>query len=206
VGSRLRLTGWERELLTAIGAQLSRARAADLAAAQRREPANDRVKQLVARFGIQSRYGGSICVDNDAAVRAAKEQLWQHQRQLQAAIGRLEARTALPSKATACGCRKRRCGRCGGGYATENERVMKRRRLDALSAELADVQRRRGRAGTRSAWAGVGWPKLATTHAVVRSADPHPTSTATRTALVRPAAGMEAPAAGVLRCGHPARP
>jgi IS605 OrfB family transposase len=139
----LRLTGWERELLATIGVQLSGARAADLAAAQRREPANDRVKALVARFGIHSRYAGSICVDNDAAVRAAKEQLWQHQRQLQAAIQRLETRTALRSKAAVCGCRKRRCGRCGGGYATENERVMKRRRLDVLRAELADVQRRR---------------------------------------------------------------
>jgi hypothetical protein len=128
VGTRLRLTGWERELL---------------AAAQRREPANDRQKALSVRFGLHSRYAGSICVDNDAAVRAAKEQLWQHQRRLQAAIGRLEARTALPSKAAACGCRKRRCGRCGGGYATEHERVMKRRRLDVLRAELADVQRRR---------------------------------------------------------------
>ena len=103
VGSRLRLTGWERELLAAVGAQLSRARASDVAAAQRREPANDRVKQLVARFGIHSRYEGSICVDNDAAVRAAKEQLWQHQQQLQAAIQRLETRTALRSKAVACG-------------------------------------------------------------------------------------------------------
>jgi IS605 OrfB family transposase len=143
VGTRLRLTGWERELLAAIGALLSRARAADLAVAQRREPANDRQKALSVRFGLHSRYAGSICVDNDAAVRAAKEQLWQHQRRLQAAIGRLEARTALPSKAALCGCRKRRCGRCGGGYATEHERVMKRRRLDVLRAELAEVQRRR---------------------------------------------------------------
>ncbi|TKJ17967.1 hypothetical protein A6V29_01100 [Blastococcus sp. CCUG 61487] len=98
---------------------------------------------LSARFGLHSRYAGSICVDNDAAVRAAKEQLWAHQRQLQAAVGQLQRRTALPSKAAACGCRKRRCERCGGGYATENERLMKRRRLDVLRGELADVQRRR---------------------------------------------------------------
>jgi hypothetical protein len=143
VGSRLRLTGWERELLVAVGAHLSRARAADLAAAQRRERANDRQKALSARFGIHSRYAGSICVDNDATVRAAREQLWSHQQRLQAAIGRLERRTALPSRAAACGCGKRRCPRCGGGYATENERVMKRRRLAVLRAELADVRRRR---------------------------------------------------------------
>jgi hypothetical protein len=143
VGSRLRLTAWEQQLLTAIGAQLSRARAADLAAAQRQERANDRQKAIAARFGLHSRYAGSICVDNDAAVRAAKEQLWAHQLRLQAAVQHLERRTALPSKATSCGCRRRRCRRCGGGYATENERVMKRRRLGELRGELAAVQRRR---------------------------------------------------------------
>jgi hypothetical protein len=111
--------------------------------AQQRERANDRQKALSLRFGIHSRYAGSICVDNDAAVRAVKEQLWSHQLRLQAAVGHLEARTALPSKAAACGCRRRRCERCGGGYATENERVMKRRRLDVLRAELAAVRRRR---------------------------------------------------------------
>jgi hypothetical protein len=72
VGSRLRLTGGERERLHAIGAHLSRARA-DLAAARRRERANDRQKALSARFGIHSRYAEGICVDNDAAVRAAKK-------------------------------------------------------------------------------------------------------------------------------------
>lgn len=55
MGSRLRLTGWERELLAAIGALLSRARAADLDAAQQRGRANDRQKELSARFGIHSR-------------------------------------------------------------------------------------------------------------------------------------------------------
>jgi IS605 OrfB family transposase len=143
VGSRLQLTDWEQQLLVAVGAHLSRARAADLAAAQRREPANDRQRRLSAGFGIRSRYAGSICVDNDAAVRAAKEQLWSHQVGLQAAVRHLEARTALPSRAAGCGCRKRRCDRCGNGYATENERVMKRRRLDVLRGELVRVQRRR---------------------------------------------------------------
>jgi IS605 OrfB family transposase len=142
VSSRLRLTSWERELLDAIGAHLTRARAADLAAAQRREAANDRQKALSARFGIHSRYAGSICVDNDASVRAAKEQLWGREQRLQAAVRHLEERTALPSRATVCGCGKRRCDRCGAGYATENERVMKRRRLDVLRGELADVRRR----------------------------------------------------------------
>ncbi|MDK3257748.1 hypothetical protein [Blastococcus capsensis] len=160
MGSRLRLTGWEQQLLAAVGAHLSRARATDLASAQRRDRANDRQKELSARFGIHSRYAGSICVDNDAAVRAAKEQLWAHQRQLQAAVGRLERRTELPSKAAACGCSKRRCERCGSGYATENERVMKRRRLDVLRGELAGVQRRRaeGRYGVC-----LGGVQLATT-------------------------------------------
>ena len=58
---------------------MPRAWAADLAAAHRWEQANERQQALSARFGIHSRYAGSICgdnVDNDAAVRAAKEQLW----------------------------------------------------------------------------------------------------------------------------------
>jgi IS605 OrfB family transposase len=160
VGSRLRLTGWEQQLLAAVGAHLTRARAADLTAAQRQEPANDRQKALSARFGIHSRYAGSICVDNDAAVRAAKEQLWSHQLRLQAAVAHLERRTALPIKAAVCGCCRRRCPRCGGGYATENERVMKRRRLDVLRSELADVQRRRAD-GRYSVCLGGG--RLATT-------------------------------------------
>ncbi|CCG01079.1 hypothetical protein [Blastococcus saxobsidens] len=160
VGSRLRVTDWEQQLLAAVGTHLSRARATDLAAAQRRERANDRQKALSARFGIHSRYAGSICVDNDAAARAVKEQLWAHQQRLQAAFRHVEARTALPSRAACCGCGKRRCHRCGGGYVTENERVMKRRRLDVLRAELAEVQRRRseGRYG-----ACLGGKRLATT-------------------------------------------
>jgi hypothetical protein len=163
VGSRLRLTGGERELLGAVGAHLSRARAADLAAAQRRERANDRQKTLSARFGIHSRYAGSICVDNDAAVRAAKEHLWARHQQLQAAVRHLEQRTALPSRAAACGCRKRGCDRCGAGYATENERVMKRRRLAVLRGELADVQRRRAERRYSVCLGAAGWPPPATT-------------------------------------------
>ena len=139
---------------------LSRARAADLSAAQRRKRANDRQKALSARFGIHSRYAGSICVDNDAAVRAAKEQLWAQQLRLRAAVDHLERRTALLSRAATCGCRKRRCERCGGGYATENERVMKRRRLNVLRAQLADVQRRRAE---RSYSVCLGGGRLATT-------------------------------------------
>jgi IS605 OrfB family transposase len=167
VGSRLRLTGWEQQLLAAVGAHLSRARAADLAAAQRREPANDRQKALSVRFRIHSRYAGSICVDNDAAVRAAKEQLWSHQQRLQAAVGHLARRTALPSKETVCGCGKRRCERCGFGYGTERERLMKRRRLDVLRAELADVQRRRAESRYSVC---LGGGRLATTRHHIRQA------------------------------------
>ena len=58
-----------------VGAHLTRARNTDLAAARRGEKANDRYKILVERFGIQSRYAGTICVDNDAATKAAKEHL-----------------------------------------------------------------------------------------------------------------------------------
>ena len=72
VRTRLRLDPDERALLAAIGAHLTRARNTDLAAARRGEKANDRYKVLVAAFGIHSRYAGTICVDNDAATKAAK--------------------------------------------------------------------------------------------------------------------------------------
>ena len=75
VQTRLRLDRDEHELLAAIGAHLTRARNADLAAARRGEQANDRRKTLVAEFGIHSRYAGTICLDNDAATKAAKEHL-----------------------------------------------------------------------------------------------------------------------------------
>ena len=143
VGTRLRLTAWERDLLGAVEAQLSRARAWDLPSAQRREKANDRVKNLVATFGINSRYAGTICIDNDAAVAATRELLWTHQLRLTRAVAAVTARIALSSKAKACGCRKRGCLRCGGGYLSEHERVMKCRRLAVLTAELAAVKARR---------------------------------------------------------------
>ena len=105
--------------------------------------ANDRYKLLCTRFGIQSRYAGTICVDNDAAVKAASEHQWQRLLKPRGATALLEQRVALPSKAALCGCKKRRCEQCGRGYSTENERVMKRRRLDVLLAELARVEKLR---------------------------------------------------------------
>ena len=140
VGTRLRLEPDEAVLLHAIEEHLSRARAWDLPFAQRQDKANDRMKRLVAKFEITSRYAGSICVDNDAAVRAAKEHLWADQVQLQAAIGVVTARVALPSKELACGCRQRGCEACGTGYRSERERVMKRQRLDVLRTRLTRVQ------------------------------------------------------------------
>lgn len=98
------------------------------------------MQHLVATFQITSRYAGSICVDNHAAVRAAKEHLWADQVQLQTTIGAVSARVALPSKELACGCRQRSCTTCGKGHRNECERLMKRQRLDVLRTRLVRVQ------------------------------------------------------------------
>jgi IS605 OrfB family transposase len=142
VRTRLRLDQDERELLVAVGAHLTWARNADLAAARRGEKANDRYKVLVARFGINSRYAGTICVDNDAATQAAREHLWRHRAGLRRAVATLERRTAATPR-SGCGCGQRHgCGVCRDGYATPNERFQKQRRLASLVAELARVEAR----------------------------------------------------------------
>lgn len=142
MGTRLRLDKDEQVLLQAVEKVLTQARAADLVAAQRGEKANDRYKVLTARFGIHSRYAGTICVVNDAALKAAKELLWADRKQLTAAIKTVKARVALPSKHLSCGCHKRGCKTCGKGYPTEAIRVAKRQRLDVLRADLAAVTSR----------------------------------------------------------------
>lgn len=140
VRTRLRLDLDERVLLDAIGTHLTRARNTDLAAARRGEKVNDRYKVLVERFGVHSRYAGTICVDNDAATRAAREQLWRHRAGLRRAIATLERRTAATPRSV-CVCGERRgCVRCRDGYATPNERWQKQRRLASRAAELVRVE------------------------------------------------------------------
>ncbi|HET8603883.1 MAG TPA: hypothetical protein VFM09_08155, partial [Marmoricola sp.] len=140
VRTRLRLDPDERVLLTAIGVHLTRARNSDLAAARRGEKANERYKVLVSRFGIHSRYAGTICVDNDAATKAAKEHLWLHRAGLRRAVATLERRAAAVPRSV-CGCGGRRgCDRCRDGYATPNERFQKQRRLASKTAQLARVE------------------------------------------------------------------
>ncbi len=142
VKTRLRLDPDERVLLASIGAHLTRARNCDLAATRRGEKANDRYKVLVERFGIQARYAGTICVDNDAATKAAKEHLWRHRAGLGQAVATLERRTAATAR-SACGCGERRgCGRCRDGYSNPNERFQQQRRLASRIAELARVEAR----------------------------------------------------------------
>ena len=53
------------------------ARAYDLVPALADKKANDRYKVLMARFGIHSRYAGTICVDNNALVKTRRENLVQ---------------------------------------------------------------------------------------------------------------------------------
>src|SRR3954471_15591686 len=77
VGTRLRVTAADRQLLRAIGEHLAAARGHDLPAALRGEPQNARAKDLAVTFGIHSRYAGSIVRANDAQVRLAREGLWR---------------------------------------------------------------------------------------------------------------------------------
>src|SRR4051794_37263477 len=140
--TRLHLTANERALLAAVGEHLSVMRVADLRSALAGEKANDRAKRLMREFGVSSRYAETACADNDSAVKAARECLWNRRASLRGAIARLERRTAAPSR-RACGCGPRRgCESCRDGYATENERIHKRRRLDMLRGELARVEQR----------------------------------------------------------------
>ena len=140
VRTRLRLEPDERVVLAAVGAHLTRARNADLAAARRGEKANDRYKILVEDFAVHSRYAGTICVDNDAATKAAKDHLWRHRAGLRRAIATLERRTAATPRSV-CGCGERRgCAVCRDGYATPTERWQKQRRLASRAAELARVE------------------------------------------------------------------
>jgi hypothetical protein len=115
VRTRLRLDPDEKLLLDVVGAHLTRARNTDLSAARRGEKVNDRYKILVEQFGIHSRYAGTICVDNDAATKAAKEHLWRHRAGLRRAVATLARRTAAPTRTT-CGCgERRRCAVCREG-------------------------------------------------------------------------------------------
>ena len=140
VRTRLRLDADEQGLLAAIGAHLTRARNSDLAAARRGEQANDRYKVLAEQSGIQARYAGTICVDNDAATKAAREHLWRHRAGLRRAVATLERRVSAGTRST-CGCGERRgCSACRDGYATPQERFQKQRRLAARVAELARVE------------------------------------------------------------------
>ena len=139
--TRLRVTPDERALLWEIGEHLTAMRVADLKAALAGEKQNPRSKRLMAKFGVSSRYAETACVDNDAAVKAARECLWNRRSGLRAAVATLQRRTAAPSRRL-CGCGDRAgCGACRAGYATENERIQKRRRLDVLRGELARVER-----------------------------------------------------------------
>lgn len=79
-------------------------------------------------------------MDNDAAMKAAKEHLWRHRAGLRRAIATLERRTAATPRSV-CGCGPRRgCEACRDGYATPNERFQKQRRLASRTAELARVE------------------------------------------------------------------
>ncbi|MBK5306120.1 MAG: hypothetical protein JJD92_05470 [Frankiaceae bacterium] len=141
-GTRLRVSREERVMLRAVGEHLAAARGCDLPAAVRGEAQNDRVKRLSARFGIQSRYAGSIVRANDAQVRLAREGLWRHKLGLQRGIATLERRLAAATR-RACGCGQRRgCEACKDGYPNRNEWWSKRRRLDMLRGQLVEVERR----------------------------------------------------------------
>ena len=139
--TRLRVTPEELVLLREVGAHLTAMRVADLRAAMAGEKQSPRAKRLAAEYGVPGRYAETACVDNDAAVKAARECRRNRRSGLRSAIATLERRTAAPSRRR-CGCGQRAgCETCKAGYATENDRIQKRRRLDVLRGELARVER-----------------------------------------------------------------
>ena len=91
--TRLRVTGEERALLHEVGVHLTAMRVADLRAALAGEKQNPRAKRLMAQFGVPARYAETVCVDNDASVRAARECLWNNRARLRAAVATLQRRT-----------------------------------------------------------------------------------------------------------------
>src|SRR5579859_3496767 len=139
VRTRLRVSAQDEAVLRAAGRHLGSLAGRDLAArsADRRPDAAGgaasrawRKRALTAESS--SRWAGAITRTSDDQVRLAGQNLRAERSSLQARIGRIGARLAVPAGG--------RAGRTRG-YATPAERHAKTIRLRSLRARLAGVER-----------------------------------------------------------------
>jgi IS605 OrfB family transposase len=139
VRARLRVSAEDEAVLRAVGGHLGSLAGRDLAArcAEGRLDAAGRARSRAVRKRAltaesSSRWAGAITRTSEDQVRLAGQNLRAGQRSLQARIGRIQARLAIPAGSTS--------GRTRG-YGTAAERHAKTTRLQVLTARLGRVER-----------------------------------------------------------------
>jgi IS605 OrfB family transposase len=139
VRTRLPVSAQDKAVLRAAGRHLGSLAVRDLAArcGEGQLDATGRAASRAARKGAltaasSSRWAGAITRTSEDAWRLAAQNLRGHRSSLQARIGRIQARLAVPAGAKASRAR---------GYVTAAERYAKTLRLQALEARLARVER-----------------------------------------------------------------
>jgi len=135
VRTRLRVSAQDEVVLRAAGKHLGSLAGRDLAArcGEGRLDAQGRAASRAARkraltAASSSRWAGAITRTSEDAYRLARQNLGAQRSSLQARIGRIQARLAVPAGGTR-------------GYATPAERHAKTVRLQALKARLGWVER-----------------------------------------------------------------
>jgi hypothetical protein len=157
ITTRLRTTAADERVLDAVAAHLGRLRHADLSAVSqpkpldpgadaeqrrqlRRDRLNSRKKSLTAQSS--ARWASAIIAGNDDQYRLARDAQYRHIIGLRTAIATIEKRLAAPTTdmLTVAERKARRKAKAVKGYATQDERFHKQRRVQHLRAELARVQ------------------------------------------------------------------
>lgn len=171
ITTRLRTTAADERVLDAVAAHLGSLRRADLAAVSCPEPVdpglvaegrravrrcrlNARKKGLTAQSS--ARWANAIIAGNDDQYRLARDAQYRHIIDLRAAIATIEARLAAPTvdTLTASERKARRKTKQPKGYATQDERFAKQRRVQHLRAELAQAEQDRAAGRVRVAEGG----------------------------------------------------
>jgi hypothetical protein len=139
VRARLRVPAEDEAVLRAVGVHLGSLAGKDLAArcAEGRLDARGRSRSRAVRkraltAGSSSRWAGAITRTSEDQVRLAGQNLRADRTSLQARVGRIQARMAIPAGSKSSRMR---------GYATAAERHAKAARLQVLTARLARVER-----------------------------------------------------------------
>ncbi len=137
--ARLRLSAEDEAVLRAVGGHLGSLAGKDLAArcAEGRLDARGRARSRAARkraltAASSSRWAGTITRTSEDQVRLAGQNLRAYRESLQARIGRIQARLAIPAGGTSGRTRR---------YGTAAERLAKTTRLQVLTGRLGRVER-----------------------------------------------------------------